>query len=195
MADRKTNYRTVLADVADELKDDDAKRLAFELPIPRAERDKINDGITLIDEMEKIKMISEDNVDQLLERLKNRRHNVAATKLEGYKKNHITSQESESSSSAEMSHKSKKVDASLFQTLSNEIRPKDWVSVGRKLNISDPKLDNIKEDYSNQAERVYQMLCLWSQCNGREATYEVLEMAIGDAGLKDLQEKVHTYGK
>ncbi|XP_071853473.1 caspase-8-like isoform X1 [Apostichopus japonicus] len=37
------------------------------------------------------------------------------------------------------------------------------------------------------------MLCLWSQCNGREATYEVLEKALTDADLKDLQEKVHTY--
>lgn len=79
--------------------------------------------------------------------------------------------------------------------MSKEIRPKDWVNVGRNLNISDPTLDNIKEDYSNQAERVYQMLCLWLQGNGREATYEVLETALGDAGLKDLQEKVHTYGK
>ncbi|PIK62349.1 Caspase-8 [Apostichopus japonicus] len=70
MADRGTNYRTVLADVADELTDDDAKALAFELVIPRGERGKIINGRTLIDVMEKNEMVSEDKVDQLLKLLR-----------------------------------------------------------------------------------------------------------------------------
>ncbi|XP_071853463.1 uncharacterized protein [Apostichopus japonicus] len=91
MADKSNNYRTVLADVADELTDNEAKDLAFELVIPRGERCKINNGRTLIDVMEKHEMVSEDNVDQLLKLLRKRCCNVAATKLEGYKQTQNTS--------------------------------------------------------------------------------------------------------
>ncbi|XP_071853485.1 uncharacterized protein [Apostichopus japonicus] len=112
MADRRTNYRTVLADVADELTDEEAKALAIELDVSRGERGKIINGRTLIDVMEKNGLISGNNVDQLLRILKNRRHNVAATKLEDYKKNNITSPESES---GDMLLKDKRVEESYLE--------------------------------------------------------------------------------
>ncbi|PIK62348.1 putative FAS-associated death domain protein-like [Apostichopus japonicus] len=191
MGDRETNYRTVLADVADELKDDDAKRLAFELPIPPAERDKIINGRMLIDEMERIKMISDDNVDQLLEKLKKRHHNVAATKLEGYRKNHITSPESES---GDMLPEDKRVDERFLETLSEQFT-REWKDVGRGLGITDAKLESFQEDNpTRRKDAILEMLKYWWRNNGKKATYYVLAEAFKKAHRVDLQEEVLKYG-
>ena len=64
-----------------------------------------------------------------------------------------------------------------LEELSNSIA-KSWRPLGRRLNISDPKLDEIDERWSGFAEKAYRMLKCWKQENGSTATYRVLSKAL-----------------
>ena len=50
----------------------------------------------------------------------------------------------------------------------------NWTTLGRRLDINDPKLDEIQEAYGQQSERAYRMLKHWKQEKGSAATYHVL---------------------
>lgn len=80
------DYRSMLAYVADEITNKEAKDLAQNLDISRADRSNITCGRELIQEMEKIKFVSKDNVDNLLEVLKDKKIAEAAGRVEDYKK-------------------------------------------------------------------------------------------------------------
>lgn len=68
---------------------------------------------------------------------------------------------------------------------------KEWLDLGRYLEISDALLGNIKEDNrQNVKEAKYQMLLSWKGAQGQEATYSSLAEALLKSGRKDLSEYV-----
>ncbi|PIK39293.1 netrin receptor unc5-like protein [Apostichopus japonicus] len=65
---------------------------------------------------------------------------------------------------------------------------REWKTVGRKLNIGEPKLQAIDKDNQDEKEKVYQMLLTWQQSKGNKASYRLLGEAFEAAGLQDLQQ-------
>jgi len=64
-----------------------------------------------------------------------------------------------------------------LEKLGDKIAEK-WEKLGRRLGISDPKLEGIKQAYDRLSEKGYQMLKHWKQENGSAATYEALADAL-----------------
>ena len=51
---------------------------------------------------------------------------------------------------------------------------KDWMKLGRRLVISDAKLQEIDQAYEQLSEKGYHMLKHWKQSKGNAATYQAL---------------------
>lgn len=68
----------------------------------------------------------------------------------------------------------------------------DWMKLGRKLDIDQPKLDDIKQLYPHLDEKAFRMLEHWREKNGSAATYLVLSAALCDkyVGHLDLAQKI-----
>ena len=63
----------------------------------------------------------------------------------------------------------------------------EWKDLGRYLNILDPELDNIREDYHGNLKEVkYQVLLAWKHYCGALATYGILANALMEVGRTDL---------
>lgn len=60
-----------------------------------------------------------------------------------------------------------------LEKLGNKIAEK-WEKLGRRLGISDAKLEEIKQAYDGLSEKGYRMLKHWKQENGSSATYKAL---------------------
>ena len=54
----------------------------------------------------------------------------------------------------------------------------DWMKLGRRLGVSDPTLQTIDEAQYKLPEKGYQMLKLWKENNGADATYQALRDAL-----------------
>ena len=78
-----------------------------------------------------------------------------------------------------------------MEELGDEIGEK-WMKLGRRLEVKEPKLQNIKQRYEELSERGYHMLMHWKQENGREATYQILNSALRHKLVqrKDLAERI-----
>ena len=50
----------------------------------------------------------------------------------------------------------------------------EWMRLGRRLGINNPKLEEIQETHYQLSERGYQMLKHWKQEKGSAATYQAL---------------------
>ena len=53
-----------------------------------------------------------------------------------------------------------------------------WKKLGRRLDINDPKLQQIHEEHDQLSERGYHMLKHWKQEKGSAATYQALSDAL-----------------
>ena len=58
--------------------------------------------------------------------------------------------------------------------LANDIDPRDWKKVARKLKIHYPKITAIHKKNEEFYENIYQMLLKWKQANGSAATWKKL---------------------
>ena len=77
----------------------------------------------------------------------------------------------------------------MMNELANDIDPRDWKKVARKLKIHYPKITAIHKKNEEFYENIYQMLLKWKQANGSAATWKKLYQALIDAGLRELAEK------
>lgn len=75
--------------------------------------------------------------------------------------------------------------------LANEIDPKFWKKIARKLKIDDPKITAIHKENEEYSEKTYVMLSHWKQANGSAATWKILFHALSHkvVGLRNLAEK------
>lgn len=64
-----------------------------------------------------------------------------------------------------------------LETLGDKIAEK-WEKLGRRLEIRDANLEEIKQAHDGLSERGYRMLKHWKQENGSAATYEALADAL-----------------
>ena len=66
-----------------------------------------------------------------------------------------------------------------------------WKTLGRRLDVRDPKLQEIDHAHRNLSDKGYHMLKHWRQKSGSDATYKVLSDALKDKLVqrKDLAEK------
>jgi len=55
---------------------------------------------------------------------------------------------------------------------------KDWMKLGRRLAISDAKLQEIHQAYEQLSEKGYHMLKHWKQSKGNATTYQALCKAL-----------------
>ena len=60
-----------------------------------------------------------------------------------------------------------------LEKLGNDIG-KDWKKLGRRLGVSDAKLQEIDQAHEQLSEKGYQMLQQWKQSKGADATYQAL---------------------
>lgn len=76
-----------------------------------------------------------------------------------------------------------------LEQLADDIDPRVWKKVARKLKIDDPKITAIDKENEEFSEKKYKMLQEWKQKNGRAASWEKLYQALVDAHLRELAEK------
>jgi len=65
-----------------------------------------------------------------------------------------------------------------------------WCDLGISLGIETAKLRNIEQDKSESRERAHQVLQVWRDQKGREATVGRLALALDRIGHKKIAEKV-----
>ena len=72
---------------------------------------------------------------------------------------------------------------------------KDWMKLGRRLHISDAKLQEIDQANEQLSEKGYHMLKHWQQSKGIAATYQALCKALQHQLVQrqDLAEKLLTF--
>ena len=77
-----------------------------------------------------------------------------------------------------------------LEELGGEIA-KDWIKLGRRLEVSDPNIEEIDEAHDRLSEKGYHMLKHWKQDKGSAATYQALCEALQHKLVqrKDLAEK------
>ena len=77
-----------------------------------------------------------------------------------------------------------------LEELGREIAEK-WEKLGRRLGVSDPKIQEIKRAHDQLSEKGYQMLKHWKQEKGFAATYQALCAALQHTHVQrqDLAEK------
>ena len=68
---------------------------------------------------------------------------------------------------------------------------KDWIRLGRRLEVSDSDIDEIDKAQDQMSEKGYRMLKRWTQAKGSAATYQALCEALQHTFVqrKDLAEK------
>ncbi|PFX20310.1 putative serine/threonine-protein kinase pats1 [Stylophora pistillata] len=68
----------------------------------------------------------------------------------------------------------------------------DWMVLGRRLGVTKPEIQNLKQQPDKLAERAYQMLLKWKQTKGCDATYQALNDALLHRFVqrKDLAERI-----
>ena len=78
-----------------------------------------------------------------------------------------------------------------LQKLGKKIGVK-WDTLGRRLGVEEPELENIEQRHKDLEKRGYAMLMHWKQKNGSEATYQILIAALQDDRVqcKDLAEEI-----
>ena len=66
-----------------------------------------------------------------------------------------------------------------------------WITLGRRLEVSDPNIQEINKAHDQLSEKGYHMLKHWKQGKGSAATYQALCDALQHTRLqrKDLAEK------
>lgn len=74
-----------------------------------------------------------------------------------------------------------------LESLGEDIE-KGWMSLGRQLEVEEPKLQGIDRDADSLAEKGFQMLKHWKQKNGSDASYKVLSDALKAKKRQDLAE-------
>ena len=62
-------------------------------------------------------------------------------------------------------------------SIANELG-RQWIWVGRLLELDDTALDGIKEEHGTQYDWSYEMLSLWARKNSTQATYSWLAKAL-----------------
>ena len=67
-----------------------------------------------------------------------------------------------------------------------------WDTLGRRLGVQEPELENIEQRHKDLEKRGYAMLMHWKQKNGSEATYQILKAALQHKRVqrKDLAEQI-----
>ena len=78
-----------------------------------------------------------------------------------------------------------------LEELGNEIAEK-WMTLGRRLGVKEPNLQDIEQNHRQLPEKGYYMLMDWKQENGSTATYQILNAALQHKLVqrKDLAEKI-----
>lgn len=86
-------YRGVLHDIAKHLKKKDVRHIAFQFPtLSTAQRDNIQDGIELFEELERIGEVSATNIDRLIETIGKLQLQEPLIRLKEYKADYLTSE-------------------------------------------------------------------------------------------------------
>ena len=69
---------------------------------------------------------------------------------------------------------------------------KDWMRLGRRLGVSQAKLDEIDARWPDLHDKAYRMLLFWKQENSSNATYRLLCQALCHkfVNRKDLAESI-----
>jgi len=77
-----------------------------------------------------------------------------------------------------------------LEALANEIGD-SWRKLARRLNLLEPGIADVDNQYRQLSEKAYQMLLEWKRRNGDEATYAILFKALDHdlVGRKDLAQK------
>ena len=78
-----------------------------------------------------------------------------------------------------------------MEELGYEIGEK-WMALGRRLGVTEPEIQNLKQKHDTLPERGYQMLLIWKQKKGCDATYQALNVELQHKLVKrkDLAEKI-----
>ena len=68
--------------------------------------------------------------------------------------------------------------------IANKIGEKDWVPLARELGFTKQEIRDVKKKYPHRSrEQVYQVLLLWREKMGQEATVASLELSLSKSGV------------
>ena len=69
--------------------------------------------------------------------------------------------------------------------IAGKVGEKDWIPLARELGFTKQEIRDVKKKYPHRSrEQVYQVLVLWRQKLGREATADVLELSLSRSGIE-----------
>lgn len=79
----------------------------------------------------------------------------------------------------------------IFQTVAKKITRR-WKWLGRRLKVSNAEIEEIEDAFrgQGQSEQAFQVLMKWLQMNGRNATKEVLYVALQEIGNQDVADVI-----
>ena len=73
----------------------------------------------------------------------------------------------------------------LLVDIAGKVGEKDWIPLARELGFTKQEIRDVKKKYPHRSrEQVYQVLVLWRQKLGREATADVLELSLSKSGIE-----------
>ena len=68
--------------------------------------------------------------------------------------------------------------------IANKIGEKDWIPLARELGFTKQEIRDVKKKYPHRSrEQVYQVLLLWREKMGHEATVASLELSLSKSGV------------
>lgn len=69
--------------------------------------------------------------------------------------------------------------------IASKIGEKDWTPLARELGFTKHEIREVKKKYPHRSrEQVYQVLVLWRQKMGQEATAAALELSLSKSGME-----------
>ncbi len=69
--------------------------------------------------------------------------------------------------------------------IAGKIGEKDWTPLARELGFTKHEIREVKKKYPHRSrEQVYQVLVLWRQKMGQEATADALELSLSKSGME-----------
>ena len=69
--------------------------------------------------------------------------------------------------------------------IASKIGEKDWIPLARELGFSKQEIRDVKRKYPHRSrEQIYQVLLLWREKMGQEATVATLELSLSKSGVE-----------
>ncbi|KAJ7361869.1 hypothetical protein OS493_014514 [Desmophyllum pertusum] len=77
------------------------------------------------------------------------------------------------------------ISSELLVDVASKIGEKDWIPLARELGFTRQEIRDVKNKFPHRSrEQVYQVLVLWRQKMGREATDATLELSLRNSGME-----------